>query len=47
GGWQPDWNFNKVLIGRDGRIKGTFRSGAEPGSGKLRDAIEAELARVA
>jgi len=47
GGWQPDWNFNKVLIGRDGRIKGTFRSGDEPGRGKLRDAIEAELARVA
>ena len=29
--WQPEWNFNKVLIGRDGRIAGTFGSGDEPG----------------
>ena len=44
--WQPNWNFNKVLIGRDGAIKGTFRSGAEPTSPALLQAIDAELART-
>ena len=45
--WQPQWNFNKVLIGRDGRIAGTFRSGDEPDGPVLMRAIEAELARTA
>jgi glutathione peroxidase len=45
--WEPNWNFNKVLIGRDGAIKGTFRSGAEPTSPALLQAIDAELARTA
>jgi glutathione peroxidase len=44
--WQPEWNFNKVLIGRDGRIAGTFGSGDEPGGAKLSRAIEAELAKA-
>ncbi len=43
--WQPQWNFNKVLIGRDGRIAGTFRSGDEPDGAGLAKAIDAELAR--
>lgn len=43
--WQPTWNFNKVLIGRDGLIKGTYRSTVEPTSRELLDAIEAELAK--
>ena len=43
-GWEPAWNFNKVLIGRDGRIKGVFGSGDEPRGGKLLAAINAELA---
>ena len=43
-GWEPDWNFNKVLIGRDGLVKGTYRSKVEPGSAELRQAIEGELA---
>ena len=30
-----EWNFNKVLIGRDGRIAGTFGSGDEPEGPKL------------
>jgi glutathione peroxidase len=44
-GWEPSWNFNKVLIGRDGRIADTFGSGDEPQGPKLSQAIEAELAR--
>jgi glutathione peroxidase len=41
--WEPDWNFNKVLIGRDGRIAGTFGSGDEPQGGRLGHAIAAAL----
>jgi glutathione peroxidase len=44
--WQPKWNFNKVLIGRDGRIAGTFGSGEEPDGLALSRAIETELARA-
>lgn len=44
-GWEPNWNFNKVLIGRDGRIKGTFGSGDRPAQGRLLAAIEAELTK--
>ena len=43
-GWEPGWNFNKVLIGRDGRIKATFGSGDEPQGPKITQAITAELA---
>jgi glutathione peroxidase len=45
--WQPKWNFNKVLIGRDGRIAGTFGSGDEPDGPALSRAIDTELARTA
>jgi glutathione peroxidase len=41
--WEPSWNFNKVLIGRDGRIAGTFGSGDEPDGAKLSQAIGAAL----
>ena len=44
--WQPQWNFNKVLIGRDGRIAGTFGSGDEPDGPALTRAVEAELVRT-
>ena len=44
--WQPKWNFNKVLIGRDGRIAGTFGSDEEPDGPALSRAIETELARA-
>ena len=43
--WEPNWNFNKVLIGRDGRIVGTFGSGDEPQGAKLSQAVERELAK--
>ena len=43
--WEPNWNFNKVLIGRDGRIAGTFGSGDEPQGAKLSAAIEGELGK--
>ncbi|HTB46874.1 MAG TPA: glutathione peroxidase [Acetobacteraceae bacterium] len=42
-GWEPGWNFNKVLIGRDGRVAGTFGSGDEPQGEKLSRAIAAAL----
>ncbi len=43
--WEPNWNFNKVLIDRAGHIAGTFGSGDEPQGPKLSQAIEAELAK--
>ena len=45
--WEPSWNFNKVLIGRDGRVAATFGSGDEPEGPKLSRAIEAELLKPA
>jgi len=45
--WEPNWNFNKVLIARDGRIAGTFGSGDEPDGAKLAAAITAALAQPA
>ena len=42
-GWEPNWNFNKVLIGRDGRVAGTFGSGDEPQGEKLTRAIAVAL----
>jgi glutathione peroxidase len=37
------WNFNKFLIGRDGKIFRRFDSGAEPESAEVVQAIEAAL----
>jgi len=41
--WEPQWNFHKVLIGRDGRIGGLFGSGDEPSGTKLQGAVDAAL----
>lgn len=38
--WEPAWNFNKVLIGRNGQILGTYSSEDEPNGPRLRGAIE-------
>jgi glutathione peroxidase len=38
------WNFNKFLVGRDGRILARFGSGAAPESPEVVKAIEAALA---
>ncbi|WCJ58620.1 glutathione peroxidase [Fontisphaera persica] len=37
------WNFNKFLIGRDGKILARFESGDEPDGEKVTQAIEAAL----
>jgi glutathione peroxidase len=41
---EPQWNFHKYLVGKDGRVLAAFKSGVEPGSPELRQAIEAALA---
>ena len=43
-GWEPRWNFHKVLIGRRGQIAGTFGSGDEPEGTTLLRAVSAALA---
>lgn len=43
-GSQPSWNFNKYLVGRDGRPLAHFGSTTAPDSKKLVAAIEAALA---
>ena len=42
-GFEPAWNFNKVLIGADGRVVATYESAVEPLSQRLTTDIEAEL----
>jgi glutathione peroxidase len=37
------WNFEKFLIGRDGKVAGRFKSDAEPDSEALVKAIKTEL----
>jgi glutathione peroxidase len=41
----PQWNFHKLLIGRDGRIIAAFDTRTEPTSEEVRTAITAALAR--
>jgi len=38
------WNFEKVLVGRDGKVIDRYRSATSPDSDKLRAAIEKALA---
>ncbi len=37
------WNFEKFLVGRDGKVVNRFRTGVKPSSDKVVAAIEAEL----
>jgi glutathione peroxidase len=39
------WNFEKFLIGRDGKVAARFAPGTEPNDPALTGAIEAELAK--
>ncbi len=41
--YEPRWNFNKVLIGADGRVRGTWGSLTKPDSSTIRDLIEVDL----
>lgn len=45
-GTGPDirWNFEKILVGKDGTVIGRFKSGVTPESAELRGAIDAALA---
>ena len=36
----PKWNFNKIIIGRDGKIEETFSSITKPSSKKFVKVIE-------
>ncbi|MGV6847748.1 MAG: glutathione peroxidase [Marinibacterium sp.] len=42
-GFVPRWNFNKVLIGPDGEIAGTWRSRTRPDASDITDRIESLL----
>ena len=42
-GFEPAWNFNKVLLDGEGRVVGTWGSQVTPESGKIVGAIEALL----
>jgi glutathione peroxidase len=42
-GKQPSWNFNKYLVGRDGKVIAHFGSRVAPDSAELTKAIEAAL----
>lgn len=42
-GFEPAWNFNKILIGPDGAVLGTWGSAVKPLSGKIVDPIKAAL----
>jgi glutathione peroxidase len=37
------WNFEKFLVGKDGKVVARFRTGVEPDSDEVVKAIEAEL----
>lgn len=41
--FKPRWNFNKVLIGKNGEVLNTFGATVKPNSDKINDAIIASL----
>ena len=40
---EPQWNFHKYVVGRDGQTRAAFASAVTPDSKELKDAIEAAL----
>jgi glutathione peroxidase len=44
-GFVPKWNFNKILIGGDGKVVGTWGSTTKPMAAQLIKAIENELSK--
>lgn len=42
-GFEPSWNFNKVLIAPDGSVAATWGAMVRPDSAKVRRAIEGFL----
>ena len=44
---QVGWNFEKFLVGRDGKVAGRFKAGLNPTSDELVKAIKAELEKPA
>ena len=40
------WNFEKFLIGRDGKVVGRYKSGVAPDDATLKTAIEAALGKA-
>jgi glutathione peroxidase len=40
------WNFEKFLIGRDGKVVGRYKSGVAPDDATLKAAIESALAKA-
>ena len=40
---EPQWNFHKYLVGKDGTVKAAFSSKVTPDSPELKTAIEAAL----
>jgi glutathione peroxidase len=42
---EVSWNFEKFLIGKDGRVVGRYKSAVAPDDAKLTGAIEAELGK--
>jgi glutathione peroxidase len=46
-GWEPSWNFSKVVIGRDGRIVACLGSGDEPEGPRVQAALASALAASA
>ena len=39
----PKWNFHKIIVGKDGKIAGTFASFTKPTSKKFLKLIDTEI----
>ena len=43
-GGEVKWNFTKFLVGKDGKVRARFESGAKPDAKELSNAVEQALA---